>query len=148
LPSNYYIYIAQQLIAGLRGSGRTFVVELHTEIPTRRLELSAGDHGVASDLDQPVVIEPGDSDIADFDVLPNLRRFVNGDPVDSFLRLASADILVISKSSFSYLAALMSPAALIIYCPFLHPRLRGWLMPDARGHLDPKRLKNSMNQLF
>lgn len=148
LPSSYYINVARQLTDILARRGQSFVCELHTEAPSRRLELGAGDHGVDRDQSQPVVIEPGEGDLADFDELPNLERFINGDPVDSFLRLASADILVISKSSFSYLAALLNPDAVVIYCPFLHPRLRGWLMPDASGRLDERMINKALAPLL
>jgi hypothetical protein len=122
------------------------VFELYTESPTRSLLLSAGDHGVAPDRAN-VTIDPSQSDVCDFDVLPNLRRFVNGDPVESFARMARADVLVISKSSFSYLAGLINKSSIVVYHPFEHPCLPGWLLADASGHLDQRKLKRQLDRL-
>jgi hypothetical protein len=44
-----------------------------------------------------------------------------------FLTFLNADILVLSKSSFSYLAALLNPNALVIYPDFWHPPLSTWV---------------------
>lgn len=44
--------------------------------------------------------------------------------------LRSADVLIMSKSSFSYVGALLNPRGLIICPDFWHPRLRSWISPE------------------
>lgn len=53
-------------------------------------------------------------------------------PIEAIDRLIRADILVMSKSSFSYAAALLS-AGIVIYEPFWHSPLTNWiaLLPDG-----------------
>lgn len=50
------------------------------------------------------------------------------EPWNDFVEMISSDILVMSKSSFSYLCALLNPNAIIIYTPFWHPPLKNWLV--------------------
>lgn len=51
---------------------------------------------------------------------------LNGDPLDAVRAMASADVLVVAKSSFSYVAALLS-SGLVIYEPFWHAPREGWV---------------------
>lgn len=70
------------------------------------------------------------------DTLENLKDLVSEDVVfhidekvlDTFNDLVFADILVLSKSSFSYIAALLSRAEIKYYTPFWHPPLDGWII--------------------
>ena len=51
-----------------------------------------------------------------------------GDPIESLAILQTARVLVMSRSSFSFVAALLNKNGKIIYPPgFWHPRLRHWL---------------------
>jgi hypothetical protein len=51
---------------------------------------------------------------------------------ETFLNLISADILVISKSSFSYLAGLLNTGSLVIYPMDWDPPLSHWILPDTK----------------
>lgn len=44
---------------------------------------------------------------------------------DTFFNLTTSDILVTSKSSFSYMAGLLSDG-IVYYIPFWHPKLKKW----------------------
>ncbi|GKY92172.1 hypothetical protein MPSEU_000188500 [Mayamaea pseudoterrestris] len=45
--------------------------------------------------------------------------------------IMTADYVVLSKSSFSFIPAMLNPNGTIIYTPFLHPSLTGWKTVDA-----------------
>lgn len=66
--------------------------------------------------------------------IANFKCFINDDVVfhlnenicDTFIGMVAADIFVMSASSFSYSAALVSDG-IIYYLPFWHPPLQKWL---------------------
>jgi hypothetical protein len=58
-----------------------------------------------------------------------------GDAIATFRQLVEADILVMSKSSFSYVAALLSDG-LVLYEPFWHSPLSDWISLDRKGTFD------------
>jgi hypothetical protein len=57
------------------------------------------------------------------------------DPVWTMRQLVEADILVMSKSSFSYVAALISDG-IKLYEPFWHSPLGSWIARDSAGGFD------------
>jgi len=62
--------------------------------------------------------------------MPNLisaKWLDPSDPFNDFLEMARADILVISKSSFSFLAGLCNPASIKIFEPFWHATPKAWV---------------------
>jgi hypothetical protein len=123
------------------------VCELHTEASTRILKLSKGSHGIPVD-GSDVVVDPGKSDLSDFDAIPSLHRYINGNPLDSFIRMMNADVLVISKSSFSYLAGLLSTSSVVVYNNFEHPPMPGWLHADGLGNLNSRDLNCMIERIL
>jgi hypothetical protein len=57
------------------------------------------------------------------------------DPFETFLQLVTADVLVTAKSSFSYLAGLLS-RGVVLYEPFWHAPLVGWVRLSGDGGFD------------
>mgnify|MGYP002085246882 FL=1 len=53
----------------------------------------------------------------------------DGDPIDTLRQMARADIIVTAKSSFSYVAGLLTHG-LVIYEPFWHPKQPSWVSLD------------------
>ena len=55
------------------------------------------------------------------------KVFYGGDPLYAFEIMVSSRILIISKSSLSYVAALLNPSA-VVYFPkdFWHPKQKHW----------------------
>ncbi len=83
---------------------------------------------------------------ADFAALhdhaPDLR--LDTDPFDALAQLAAADVLVMSKSCFSYVAALLGePVAIFEDCDF--PAFPGWIMRDEAGALDEAALSGQLD---
>lgn len=66
-------------------------------------------------------------------------------PFATFCQMASADVLVTAKSSFSYSAALFSKG-IIIYEPFWHKPLRNWVVVNKNGSFDKRRFKDMIKQ--
>jgi hypothetical protein len=59
--------------------------------------------------------------------IPDLNIHIDYDTFDTFHHLCKADILVMCKSSFSYLAGIYNKNNVIIYYTFWHPPLDNWL---------------------
>jgi len=57
------------------------------------------------------------------------------DPFETFMQLVTADVLVTAKSSFSYLAGLLS-RGVVLYQPFWHGPLDGWVRQSGDGGFD------------
>ncbi len=51
------------------------------------------------------------------------------DVFETFHHLASSDVLIMAKSTFSYLSAIIG-GQICLYEPFWHPKLPGWLGPE------------------
>lgn len=81
------------------------------------------------------------SDICDFDIEYHLEQR----PFETFYNLTSSDLLIMSKSSFSYSAALLS-RSVKIYEPFWHNPLEDWIEanPTEDVRLDTSKLKRQL----
>ena len=61
---------------------------------------------------------------------PDIELHLDTDPIDTIRALANAQFLIIGKSSFSYLAALLCTGT-VIYEPFWHRPLPNWISLDV-----------------
>jgi hypothetical protein len=75
---------------------------------------------------------------------PNLKFFLNDDPFTTFHNLVCADVLVMSKSTFSYTAALLSKG-IVFYESFRHKPLNGWIRVDGNARFNSKILLKKLN---
>ncbi len=64
---------------------------------------------------------------------------------ETFHALVKADILVMSRSTFSYMAA-MASSGVKLYDPFYHRPLRSWVVCDGQYRFDQKKLKFHLSQ--
>ncbi|MBX9743560.1 MAG: hypothetical protein K2W99_08505 [Chthoniobacterales bacterium] len=152
LPNAYYIDIVCQAVEILNKLHIPFCCELYTELPSKPFVVTTEHHGLKnfSALDTnhriqaPVPINPEENCIEEFDILPNLKKVINGDPVTSMQSLATADLLIISRSCFSYVPALLNKKGIIVFHPFWHPSLPEWL--DSREEHFYKQLEKKCEQ--
>ena len=132
-PNSYYVNCALRFATLLRNLGIPFVCELHTEVPSKAFVVTKTHHGLEGLISGDAILDPRMNRLEDFDVIPNLERFINKDPIETLERMATADALVISRSSFSYVAAILNPEGIIVYHPFWHSPLKEWLISDGAG---------------
>src|SRR5208282_75665 len=123
----------------LKKLGIPFVCELYTEVPSKAFVVTPQSHGINGRISHPVVIDPKMYRLEDFDVIPNLRKRINLDPIESLKGMATADALIISRSSFSYFAALFNKG-IVIYYPFWHQPLKEWLISDINGNISSEQI--------
>lgn len=127
LPASYYLDVALRIAKILQSFNVQYVCELYSEELASPLTLQPGDHGISTDSETVIVMDSASSDLKALDAIPCLQKYINYDPVDSIRRMASADVLVTSRSAFSYLAAINNSYGIVIYHPFWHPPLPGWI---------------------
>jgi hypothetical protein len=139
LPNSYYVASTLKIVDALKQLEIPFVCELYTEVATKPFVVTSQSVGLQGKLSKPVVIDPKMNRLEDFDAIPNLKKCINLDPIESLKGMATADALIISRSSFSYLAALLSRGT-VIYFPFWHKPLKDWLTSDINGRIPPDEL--------
>jgi hypothetical protein len=83
-------------------------------------------------------------DFSGFDKFKNINLCLDMGPMDSFLHMVNADLLITSKSSFSYKPALLNNG--IKVCPhnFWHgyPKTNDWILVEEDGCFDVDQLKS------
>lgn len=146
LPNSYYIAVAREIRLILDELNLNYVFELHTEIPSKSFSVTPSHHGILNRISDSITVDPRLSKLEDFDSIPNLEKFINSDPIETIQRMASADVLVMSHSSFSYLGAILNTNGVIIYHKFWHTMLKGWLRADDSGHFSRKVFLKSLER--
>jgi hypothetical protein len=136
LPNLYFINVAQNVARLLEALGITYQIELHTEVASREFVVQPDHHGIFNRIGAGAVISPSMSKLDDFNVLPNLARCINETTIDCLAKLATADILVMSRSSFSYVGAILNRNGIILYYPFWHAAPSSWITVDPNGTFD------------
>jgi hypothetical protein len=140
LPNAYFVRVCGAVLEALRRVDAPSVVRLHTEVPRRPYTLHPGIPGVYFRLDQPMVIDPADFAVEDFETLPNLEVVRNVEAREALDDFATADVLILSLSSFGYVGGLLNPHGLVICPPTFHVALPDWLVPSEQGDLDSAQL--------
>jgi hypothetical protein len=144
LPNEYYVSCALRFQEILRKLDILFVCELYTEVATKTFEVTPQHHGINGRMSKNMTYDPGMSHLEDFDTVPNLKSYINADPIDTLRRMATADALIMSRSSFSYVAALLSQNCSVIYHPFWHSAMKEWLISGVDGELPERELADRL----
>jgi uncharacterized protein YktB (UPF0637 family) len=133
LPNEYYLAVIHQIREIFDQLALKYEFELYTEIPQKAFTVSPIHHGIANRIADPVVVDPKLNKIEEFDTIPNLKKFINADPIETLKGMSSANILVMSHSSFSYLASILNHQGIIMYHDFWHKPLKRWLNTSDSG---------------
>jgi hypothetical protein len=136
LPNGYYLRLLAALVDELDRQGEPFVVRVHTEVPPQAVMLQPGAPGLYFRLDEPGTVDPAEIVLEEFNVVPNVEVVANADPKEVLDDFATADVLVLARSSLGYVAGQLNPHGLIVYAPLWHPPLPGWLVAEQNGDLD------------
>jgi hypothetical protein len=83
-------------------------------------------------------------DITDLNV-PDADVFIDADPIWSMQEAIEADVLIMAKSSFSYVAALISDG-IKIYEPCGYPPLSSWVTRGPNSEFDATRFERQLLQ--
>jgi hypothetical protein len=135
LPNDFYIQVALRTADVLRGLGIPYQIELHTEVPTEE-SIILPEHHRTFELNHPVSVSPQMCRLHEFKVLPNFIAHINEDTITALSQLATADALVLSRSSFSFLAGILNKHGIVLYYPFWHACPSSWLKVQPNGKFD------------
>jgi hypothetical protein len=144
LPNSYYIGVAQNVARVLEGLKVTYRIELYTEVPTREFTVREGHLGLFKPQGSPTVVNPEMYRLDEFDVLPNLVPCINQPEIDQLRKMATADVLVTSKSSFGYLAGVLNRSGAVLYCPFWHSPLSSWIPVGSDGSFNTSKFVKAL----
>ena len=88
-----------------------------------------------------------ESDFPEFTEFANVHFCMDMNPYDSFLHMVKADLLISSKSSFSYKPALISKGIKICPKTFWHyyPESADYIQADNQGNFDLESLNNQLS---
>ena len=144
LPNSYYISVARKVARVLDALNVDYCIELHTEVVEGDFTVAPGQLGASS----PTTITAAMSRLDEFSVLPNLVHCLNERTADCLRKLATADVLVLSRSSFSYVAAILNRGGVVLHHPFWHPPLSSWLVVDPEQRFDEARLRQGVEAVL
>jgi hypothetical protein len=136
LPNAYYVNTARNVARELEALQIDYRIEVHTEMPTKQFVVEPGHHGIGDRIGKASPIDPAMCSLDEFNVLPNLVLCVNDTAIECLRKLATADILIMSRSSFSYVAAILNRNGIALQHPFWHPALPGWITVEPDGAFD------------
>lgn len=125
-PNTYYAALMRGLVKLLEENSITFEFHIHTESVTTPTSFSTtGDLAYLGNTEHIVVPEV----FSEFDGIPCIHWHINERAIDSFTDLSTADVLIISVSAYSYLAAIMNLTAIVFYTPRMcHPPHPSWIV--------------------
>ncbi|WP_372398428.1 hypothetical protein ABMY26_17235 [Azospirillum sp. HJ39] len=149
LPNDYYIEVSLRVSRLLEEMGVPYSFEIHTEIPTREIELKPGENGIQKSIGAPRRLGPEASKIDEFAVIPNATVMANAEAIDCLSLLSTADVLITSRSSFSYLGGVLGRRnSVTLYNPFWHPALPGWISTANDGTFDEAAFRERIRTLM
>jgi hypothetical protein len=149
LPNSYYLHVCRQIVKVLDEQGAPYTLRLHSELPTRRVALYPGSPGLYFEPEQPLTIDPADYALEDFDALPDLEMVFNAEPLDALRDFATADVLILSASSFGYLGGMLNPHGVVVFAPFTwNAALPDWLVADEHGDINSDEVTAKIAELL
>jgi Uncharacterised nucleotidyltransferase len=154
LPNAYYLRACEAVVNALRQQCVSFVVQLHTEAPSRPCTVYPGLSGMLVDVNGPSTLDSAAHSLEEFKALPNLTMVLNVEPREALDDFATADVLILSCSCLGYVGGLLNPHGLVIATPDLppprnfHAALPDWLVADEQGNVDATQLAARVSGLL
>jgi hypothetical protein len=127
LPNSYYITIALELSRLLTDLGMSYRFDVYTEAPEATFEVHPRSHGINYRIREAVTICGEQLRLWEFDVIPLLNLRVNEHQVSTLYNLANCDILIGSRSSFSYVAGIAGNVRCVLFPRFWHALPPYWV---------------------
>ncbi len=127
LPNAYYIAIALKLSRLLADLGMAYRFDVYTEAPEATFEVHPRSHGINHRIKDPVTVSGEQLRLWEFDIIPFLNLRVNEHQVSTLYNLANCDILIGSRSSFSYVAGIAGNVRCALFPRFWHALPPYWV---------------------
>jgi hypothetical protein len=136
LPNAFYLKAAQDALRVLDALKMDYEIELWTEVPNKEFTIVPGRNSMPHQFGGSPLVSPDLCHLDDFDGLPKLTRHINNSAFDCLRAFATADIFVMSRSSFSYVGAVLNRKGVVLYPSFWHAAPSWWVRVGNDGHFD------------
>jgi len=127
LPNSYYVECMKTLSSILDDEGMAHTFHIYTEVPTKQVTVTPSHHGILNRITDSIIIKPEDNHLEDFLCFNNIIYHINECPVKTLQELTNSDILLASRSSFSYVAAILKKKGAVLFHPFWHSLSPSWI---------------------
>jgi hypothetical protein len=119
LPNSFYIQTAQKIIKECEKHNIDYIIELYTEVPEKDIIVTNEHVGVNGRIPKTTTISKDSDKIQEFDILPNLNKYINEKMLDTFDRMINCDVLIGSRSSMTACASYIKNG-ITVYHKFWH----------------------------
>uniref|UniRef100_A0A6C0KMT9 Uncharacterized protein n=1 Tax=viral metagenome TaxID=1070528 RepID=A0A6C0KMT9_9ZZZZ len=127
LPNSYYVECMRAIEKILKDAGMKYEFHFYTEQLTKPTTITPGHHGICNRIKEAVTVRPEDNHLEDFAEFKNIIYHINGCPVQTLIDLTTADVLLASRSSFSYVAGMVKKEGVVLFHPFWHSLAPSWI---------------------
>ena len=128
----YYIECMNALHTLFTQANIPYEFHLHTEIVTKPVLMKGEHRAMHNRIKEPVLLRPEDNKLEEFLVIPNIHYHINEDPVDTLKALTTSDVLLASRSSFSYVSGFLKKGGVVLFPPsFWHGIPPGWIIVEG-----------------
>ena len=127
LSNQYYVGVCKRIAELLDKIGRSYRFEVFTEVPSKPLMVTSKSFSFGRYTGEDTLVDPAAMMLSDFDEIPNVRYRVNEHQVSTLYNLANADILVGSRSSFSYVSGVAGNVKCSFFPKFWHSHFPDWI---------------------
>jgi len=140
LPLQYFLNVIESLVNSRKI--KLFSVAVFTDSPIKRMEYSPPKNQLSlwaetpSFVNQKMHVIPNDFSLLTKNKNLSSNIFYGGDPIVTIAQMASIDILIIGRSSLSYVAGILSKGSVIYPTNFWHKPLKNWIPGDKLIFMD------------
>jgi len=127
LPNSYYIKCMKALEKILDEANISYEFHIYTENVSKEVLITSQHHGVKGLLHHPVTMKPQDARLEELACVKNLFFHVNTSPIETLQELCNADILLASRSSYSYVAGIVKKKGVVLQHPFWYVLKQSWM---------------------
>ncbi len=134
-PDEWYLAILREVVKVLQSNEVEYEIIIHTDVSKSNMwELPSGSNSESRKYWEKagIKIDNGRMSVSDESAIKNFLHFektriITGvDPVIAWSHMSTADLLLMGKSSFSYVSALLNKSGLIVGTPFWHAFPSNW----------------------
>ncbi len=152
---DWYLEILDKVLFEISTRGLDFEILLHTDVSDKKIwrvpkganteTLKFWDSAGILDKNRNLNLQDR-SVLEKFYKYPNLSVISNIDPVEAWKIMGRADLLLMGKSSFSFVGALLNSSGIIFTPPFWHAGPKSWHVVSDRDTLDTKDIFTILDQ--
>ena len=144
-PDDWYLGILDTLISKITAAGKEYEILIHTDVSTEKIwkvPLGANQQTMKYWEDSGIIDNEGRLELQDSSVLSGFKKYQdlsivsNIDPISAWQVMSKADVLLIGKSSFSFVGALLNKKGLVISPIFWHKGPKSWLTLDRSSEIN------------